>query len=397
MANGTHNQNQNHLAAKNLKWEIPAFDGTDAEFWVFKIKQFFMAAKVPVDQRVILASSLMIGPAYTWSKWMCPNHQLPSWDEFLEALLFRFGATLYDDPRVALKKEEQVNTVAEYKTKSTKVPGSVILPTIESMVIVADDDEQEAKIIKAEEVDLKSENCGRDPFGACEILETNVSLCDDEQEDQLMVVFDSLVCPDPTELQHPVALVEAKQSIMITDDVPRNALLNDVNAKFGGSNFMVDDSDYSFELMLCGKSLGNFKPMLTITKWVLLLYSKFVEKSCYNNGFKEFDVLVYYPRINHSSCIVIKQDAHSKDHAMKKSKTLCVGGDECPNALWAKIISFDDTPLHVAALFRHVGIVEELVRLATSPSDLEILNVKWYIVLAVATNNANTRLAECME
>ncbi|KAF7833242.1 Transposon Ty3-G Gag-Pol polyprotein [Senna tora] len=122
---GAHNQN--HLVAKNLKWEIPACDGEDVEFWVFKIKQFFTAAKVPADQRVILASAHMTGPAYDWYMWMCQNQQIPSWEEFLEALLFRFGATLYDDPRVALKKVEQANSVAEYQAEfesiSTKVMG----------------------------------------------------------------------------------------------------------------------------------------------------------------------------------------------------------------------------------------------------------------------------------
>ncbi|KAF7844078.1 Ty3/gypsy retrotransposon protein [Senna tora] len=94
-----------------------------------------MAAKVPLDQRVILASALMTSPAYTWYKRMCPNQQLPSWDEFLEALLFKFVATIYNDPRVVLKMEEQVNT------------------TLESMVIVAGDDKQEAELIIADEDD----------------------------------------------------------------------------------------------------------------------------------------------------------------------------------------------------------------------------------------------------
>ncbi|KAF7843816.1 Ty3/gypsy retrotransposon protein [Senna tora] len=110
--------NQNSAWGRNLKVEVPPFDGTDAEFWLFKIKQIFMAAKVPFDQRVVLAVAHMTGPTCVWYKWLCPNQQLPSWDEFVEALLFIFGA-IYDVSRVALKKEEQVNTVAEYLTEST--------------------------------------------------------------------------------------------------------------------------------------------------------------------------------------------------------------------------------------------------------------------------------------
>ncbi|KAF7827165.1 COBW domain-containing protein 1-like [Senna tora] len=90
--NGSNHQNSSWL--RNLKVEVPQFDGTCAEFWVFKIKEFCDIHSIPENQRVILASTLMTGPAYVWYKWMCPNQQLPSWDEFLEFLLFRFGAEL---------------------------------------------------------------------------------------------------------------------------------------------------------------------------------------------------------------------------------------------------------------------------------------------------------------
>ncbi|KAF7806156.1 Ty3/gypsy retrotransposon protein [Senna tora] len=111
----------------NLKFEIPPFDGTDAEFWTFKIKEFFRIAGTPEDQRIGLAALYMTGPASAWYMWMSQNQQISTWDAFLEALLFRFGSTLYDDARGALKQVTQVNTVEEYQAEfeaiSTKVTG----------------------------------------------------------------------------------------------------------------------------------------------------------------------------------------------------------------------------------------------------------------------------------
>ncbi|KAF7831007.1 cucumisin-like [Senna tora] len=111
----------------NLKFEIPPFDGTDAEYWVFKIKEFFRIAGTPEDQRIGLAALYMTGPASAWYMWMSQNGQISTWDAFLDALIFRFGSTLYEDARGALKQVVQVNTVGEYQAEfeaiSTKVSG----------------------------------------------------------------------------------------------------------------------------------------------------------------------------------------------------------------------------------------------------------------------------------
>ncbi|KAF7835125.1 TATA box-binding protein-associated factor RNA polymerase I subunit B [Senna tora] len=178
---------QNQVAARNLKWEIPAFDGSDAEFWVFKINQFFTADKVPFDQRVVLASAYMTGPAYVWYKWMCPNQQLPSWDEFLESLLFRFGA-IYDIPRVALKKEEQVNTVAEYRTESTSVP--VTLAIIE--------DEQANEIISSVTLEMKS------------TIQADAAFCGVEEfaEDEVIVSIEASVIDNTVSVEFPELVIE---------------------------------------------------------------------------------------------------------------------------------------------------------------------------------------------
>ncbi|KAF7813726.1 Ty3/gypsy retrotransposon protein [Senna tora] len=112
---------------KNLKMEIPSFNGTNAEDWVFKIKQFFRIYTTTSEQKIYLASFHMEGPAYAWYKWVCQNQPDLTWDEFLAALLNRFGSTLYENPKTALKQLIQVNDVAEYQDKfealSTRISG----------------------------------------------------------------------------------------------------------------------------------------------------------------------------------------------------------------------------------------------------------------------------------
>lgn len=115
------------FAGKGLKVDIPRFNGTDAEDWVFKIKEFFDVYDVPTVQRIKISSFHMEGPAYAWYKWMMKNSLVQTWPDFLNALLLRFGTSLYDDAKAALKELKHTNTVAEYQNHfeeiSTRVTG----------------------------------------------------------------------------------------------------------------------------------------------------------------------------------------------------------------------------------------------------------------------------------
>ncbi|KAF7824408.1 Transposon Ty3-I Gag-Pol polyprotein [Senna tora] len=48
----------------NLKVEVPPFDGTNVEFWIFKIKELCDVHAIPREHRVQTASLQMTGPAY---------------------------------------------------------------------------------------------------------------------------------------------------------------------------------------------------------------------------------------------------------------------------------------------------------------------------------------------
>lgn len=112
---------------KGMKVEVPRFAGEDAEDWIFNIKELFEIYGVPVEQRIKIASFHMEGAAYSWYKWVTKNWLVQTWNKFLTTLQLRFGSSLYDDPKVALKELKQVATVSEYQSKfeeiSTKVTG----------------------------------------------------------------------------------------------------------------------------------------------------------------------------------------------------------------------------------------------------------------------------------
>lgn len=69
----------------------------------------------------------MEGATYSWYKWVVKNGLVHTWNKFLVALQLRFGTSLYDDPKTAVKELKQTNIVSEYQAKfeelSTEVTG----------------------------------------------------------------------------------------------------------------------------------------------------------------------------------------------------------------------------------------------------------------------------------
>ncbi|KAF7831756.1 Retrovirus-related Pol polyprotein [Senna tora] len=115
------------FSSRNLKIEIPRFNGEDAEGWVYSIEEFFEIYATPSDQRLKLASVHLDGPARDWYIWVEPNKTVSTYFEFISGILVRFGKTLYEDPKTALKKLQQENSgedyQAQFKKLSTKVTG----------------------------------------------------------------------------------------------------------------------------------------------------------------------------------------------------------------------------------------------------------------------------------
>ena len=107
--------------------DLPTFDGENVDDWLFRLEEYFDLSGTPSDQRVKIASFSMIGPAYSWYKWMIRNHHTEDWTVFMEAVQRRFGTDLYDNPQEALKELKQTGSLQEYQSQlenlSTKVQG----------------------------------------------------------------------------------------------------------------------------------------------------------------------------------------------------------------------------------------------------------------------------------
>ena len=56
-----------------MKIEVPHFDGSNVSSWIFKMEQFFQFYNTPKDQRVLISSFHLEGPALRWFKWMHSN------------------------------------------------------------------------------------------------------------------------------------------------------------------------------------------------------------------------------------------------------------------------------------------------------------------------------------
>ncbi|KAL5168400.1 hypothetical protein HKD37_11G030560 [Glycine soja] len=56
-----------------LKFDVPRFDGTRPNGWIFKINQFIDYHAKPENERLTIASFYMVGRALAWFQWMTSN------------------------------------------------------------------------------------------------------------------------------------------------------------------------------------------------------------------------------------------------------------------------------------------------------------------------------------
>ena len=103
---------------RSMKMEVPKFDRSDPNGWVFQIEEFFDFHGTSEPLRLRIVSFHMEGRTTAWYQWMKMNSMLTiwkvvsTWKEFLQNLKHRFGASLYDDPQGNLSKLTQTTTMA---------------------------------------------------------------------------------------------------------------------------------------------------------------------------------------------------------------------------------------------------------------------------------------------
>ncbi|KHN28867.1 Transposon Ty3-G Gag-Pol polyprotein, partial [Glycine soja] len=99
----------------SVKLDVPRFDGYDPLGWIFKISQFFEYQGTPKEERIMVASFYLDGPALSWFQWMFRNGFITSWPALLQAIEARFAPSFYDDPRGTLFKLVQRSSVQAFQ------------------------------------------------------------------------------------------------------------------------------------------------------------------------------------------------------------------------------------------------------------------------------------------
>ncbi|XP_020963323.1 uncharacterized protein LOC110264971 [Arachis ipaensis] len=75
--------------------------------------------------RVRMLSFHLSGSAYSWYRCVINNNIQYTWENFLDALLIRFGQNQFYDPKATLKELKQTSTVAEYQNQFEELSNQV--------------------------------------------------------------------------------------------------------------------------------------------------------------------------------------------------------------------------------------------------------------------------------
>ncbi|GJS68279.1 zinc finger BED domain-containing protein RICESLEEPER 2-like protein [Tanacetum coccineum] len=96
-----------------MRLDVPKFNVTDPDSWIFSITEYFALLNTPVDQRLKVVGFNLKGEAAEWFHWMARNKLITDWDGFVESVRHHFGPSKYEDPQGTLSKLLQTGTVAQ--------------------------------------------------------------------------------------------------------------------------------------------------------------------------------------------------------------------------------------------------------------------------------------------
>ena len=106
--------------------EVPQFDRSDLDGWVFRIEEFFHFHGTHETLRLHIVSFHMEGRTAAWYKWMKANNLFTTWKDFLVKLKNRFRPSLFEDHQGALSKLIQSSSVAEFQFDFENLMSKVI-------------------------------------------------------------------------------------------------------------------------------------------------------------------------------------------------------------------------------------------------------------------------------
>ncbi|KAL9677699.1 hypothetical protein QQ045_005933 [Rhodiola kirilowii] len=102
------------ICQRTPRLEIPLFTGENVTGWIFRIERFFRLHFTPPDQRLLISTFYMAGPALLWYQWMHSTHQMSTWEAFRRDLELRFGPSSFINHEAALYKLRQTSSITVY-------------------------------------------------------------------------------------------------------------------------------------------------------------------------------------------------------------------------------------------------------------------------------------------
>lgn len=110
---------------RSMRLEVPRFNGSNPEAWIFAIEEYFNLYRTSEEQRLQIISFNMDGETAEWFRWMKRNNMVSTWEKFLDSVKLRFGLSQFEDPLGALCKLLQRGSVAEYQATFEKLMNCV--------------------------------------------------------------------------------------------------------------------------------------------------------------------------------------------------------------------------------------------------------------------------------
>lgn len=68
------------MVRNGIKVEIPHFDGSEVEDWIFKLNEFFEFYRTPPEQKIQIASLHMEGATLSWYQWAMEIELVETWN-----------------------------------------------------------------------------------------------------------------------------------------------------------------------------------------------------------------------------------------------------------------------------------------------------------------------------
>ena len=80
-----------------MRVDFPRWDEGDPAGWISRVERYFHYYRMSDDSMVEIAAIQLEGDAIQWYNWLGYNHGAPTWNQFKNALLNRFGRMEYEN------------------------------------------------------------------------------------------------------------------------------------------------------------------------------------------------------------------------------------------------------------------------------------------------------------